>query len=203
MRNSVVATKLRIEAQMNTNVPDADIAGAWSDHFDRSIRLESTRAKVVLAACYLDELLHQLISVLLKPSDDKSDSLLDGPQAPLGTFSAKIELPFRMGVIDEKTQRSLHLIRKIRNEFAHNLDSCDFNTPRIKTWNEELHRLNDHASAERRATFSSGAVGDFEKSVSWLVYWLKHLIRQIPSACPNCGSEMEHRAAIKDRKPHE
>jgi len=183
--------------------PANDAAGLWSDHFDRSIRTESTRAKVVLAACYLDELLHQLLALVLKPCEKQKDPLLDGAQAPLGTFSAKIEMAFRMGLIPTETWKSLHLVRKIRNEFAHNLDSSDFSVSNIRDWNAELHKINDHATPERRATFSDGAIGDFEKSVSWLVYWLKHLIQQIPSACPNCGSEMEHRAKIKNRLPCE
>lgn len=180
---------------------DTDIAGVWSDHFDASIRKESTRAKVVLAACYMDELLHQLLALVLKPSDKKKDLLLDGPQAPLGTYSAKIELAYRLGLIPEDTRKSLHLVRKIRNEFAHNLDNCSFDSTAIRDWNRQLHELNDHATAERRASFTPGAVGDFEKSVSWLVYWLKHVIYKLPTSCPNCGSEMEHRARIKAQAP--
>ena len=90
---------------------------------------------------------------------------------------------------------------KIRNEFAHNLDGCSFETRSIRDWNAELDRLNYNATPERRASFSPGSVGDFEKSVSWLVYWLKHIIHKLPTNCPNCGSEMEHRAKIKAQGP--
>ena len=178
-----------------------DIAGLWSDHFDQSIQAESTRAKAVLAACYLDELLHQLIALLLKPHEGQSDPLMEGPQAPLHSFSAKIEFAFRMGAIPAETAKSLHLVRKIRNEFSHNLDGCKFDDAGIRDWNCELHRLNDFATPARRATFSPGPEGDFEKSVSWLIYWIKHLIQKIPTSCPNCGSEMEHRSKIKASLP--
>jgi hypothetical protein len=97
----------------------------------------------------------------------------------------------------------LQLIRKIRNKFAHSLTECDFNDSKIKNWNKELHILNDHATKERRDTFSKGQVGDFEKSVSWLIFWLRHVTQQIPTECPNCGSEMEHRSKIKGAKPGE
>jgi hypothetical protein len=179
----------------------ADLAGEWSDHFDNSIKTESTRAKVILSACYLDELLDQLLKIVLKPALEKNDPLFSGPQAPLATFSAKIEFASRLGVISDETKRSLHLVRKIRNQFAHNLTECDFNDPKIKTWNKELHQLNDHATKERRATFSKGAAGDFEKSVSWLIFWLRYITQQIPTKCPSCGSEMEHRLKIKETKP--
>lgn len=180
---------------------DWDIAGEWSDHFDLSIKTESTRAKVVLSACYLDELLHQLITITLRPCNGNEDPLFDGPQAPANTFSGKIELAARLALIPDYTKKSLHLIRKIRNRFAHNLTACDFLDPKVQSWNNELHKLNDHATAERRATFSDGVIGDFEKSVSWLIYWLKHLIQQVPTACPCCGSEMEHRARLKSVGP--
>lgn len=193
MKNEAADRKKEIE----------DLAGEWSDHFDKSIKEESTRAKVILSACYLDELLDQLLKIMLKPNNEKNDPLFDGPQAPLSTFSAKIELASRLGAIPEETKKSLHLIRKIRNKFAHSLTECDFNDPEIKNWNKELHSLNDHATKERRATFSEGPVGDFEKSVSWLVFWLRHITQQIPTKCPNCGTEMEHRAKIKESKPGE
>ncbi|MHC4268232.1 MAG: hypothetical protein ACYSTS_07170 [Planctomycetota bacterium] len=180
-----------------------DLSGEWSDHFEISIKSESTRAKVILSACYLDKLLNQLLEILLKPNDAKNDSLFDGPTAPLSTFSAKIELAARMGTIDNDTKKSLHLVRKIRNQFAHSLSDCDFNDSKIENWNKELHELNDHASERRRATFSEGAIGDFEKSISWLVFWLRHITQQIPTECPNCGSEIEYRAKIKEAKPGE
>ncbi|MES2728987.1 MAG: DUF4145 domain-containing protein [Pseudomonadota bacterium] len=180
---------------------DNDIAGIWSDHFDASIRNESARAKVVLSACYLDELLKQLVELVLKPSDSKEDSLFDGPNAPLSTFSAKIDLASRMGLIPPETQKSLHLVRRIRNEFAHKISECDFTNEKIFAWNKQLNDLNDVATPERRASFSPGPIGDFEKSVSWLVYWIKNTIQKIPSSCPNCGSEMEHRLKLKMSNP--
>jgi DNA-binding MltR family transcriptional regulator len=180
---------------------DSDLAGLWSDHFDASIRTESTRAKVVLAACYLDELLGQLLRFVLKPVENGRDSLFEGAQAPLGTFSSKIDLAFRLGLIDEKVSKSLHFVRRIRNEFAHNLETCSFEASEIKNWNYELHLLNDVATPERRLTFSPGPVGDFEKSVSWLVYWLKHRIQTLPISCHHCGSEMDHRKNIHERTP--
>jgi DNA-binding MltR family transcriptional regulator len=41
------------------------------------------------------------------------------PDRPLGTFSAKINLAYRLGLLDDKIEHALQLIRKIRNDFAH------------------------------------------------------------------------------------
>ncbi len=120
-----------------------DIAGEWSDHFDISIITESTRAKVILSACYLDEILFQLLSIILTPCESNEDPLFEGPTAPLGSFSAKIEIASRMGLLSNDVRASLHLIRKIRNCFAHDLKKCDFNDSRIENWNRELHKLNE------------------------------------------------------------
>ncbi len=176
-------------------------ASLWADRFDASLRSESARAKVILSACYLDELLRQLIALALAPAEVRDDPLLDGPQAPLGTFSAKIDLCVRMALIPVETGKSLHLVRRIRNRFAHDLASCDFSDSKILGWSVDLHNLNDHATPERRSSFTEGALGDFEKSVSWLVFWLKHLVDSTPSSCPKCGTEMAHRAKIKALKP--
>jgi hypothetical protein len=179
-----------------------DIAGRWSDHFDASVRSETPRAKVILSACYLDELLYQLLAIALKPPTTKNDPLFNGATAPLGSSSAKIELAARMALISDENRRSLHFVRKIRNRFAHELMTCDFNDDQITAWTRELDTLNDVASPERRSGYSDGSLGDFEKSVSWLIYWLKYLILNIPSDCPCCGTEMEHRRQLKTVGPH-
>lgn len=182
---------------------DNDIAGQWSDHYENSITKESPRAKVILSACYLDELLRELIEISLKPKKQKNDNLLDGPQAPLSSFSSKIELTNRLNLISNDVATSLNLIRKIRNEFAHKITDCNFNNDKITRWNTELHKLNDIATEEKRQQFSNGSLGDFEKSVSWLVYWLKNTIQRTPTKCKKCGSEIERKIKIKVRKPGE
>ncbi|HUW84440.1 MAG TPA: hypothetical protein VMZ31_16770 [Phycisphaerae bacterium] len=182
---------------------DPDLARFWSHHFDCIIKSESDRAKVILSACYLEELLLQLLAIVLQPCTKDKDPLFHGATAPLGTFSAKIEMAARMGLIPDDTQKSLHYVRKTRNRFAHDLVGCNFADPQILDWNRELHQLNDHATSERRATFSDGPIGDFEKSVSWLIYWIKHLTQKIPSECPRCGKEMKYRTQLKSRAPEE
>lgn len=86
--------------------------------FLREFMGESDRAAVVLGAAKLDLLLRQIIEKVLLASPGKSDDLFDG-DSPLSTFSAKINLAYRLGLIDAALTRSLHLIRKIRNDFAH------------------------------------------------------------------------------------
>ncbi len=79
---------------------------------------ESDRAAVILGAAKLEEALYQLLCATFLPAQGKKDELLEA-DAPLGTFASRIEVAFRLGLIDSEFSRALNLIRKIRNSFAH------------------------------------------------------------------------------------
>jgi len=94
-----------------------EIASAVESFFNDFVK-ESDRAVVVVGAAKLDILLRQLLQRFLIPSTSSSDELLD-TERPLGTFSARILACYRLGLIDAEMTRALHLLRRIRNEFAH------------------------------------------------------------------------------------
>jgi hypothetical protein len=89
----------------------------WSELITEFAR-ETDRAGVILGAARIDELLYELLAAFLLPSPNSNDDLLD-TERPLGTFSARISMCYRLGLIDASFTRSLHLIRRIRNGFAH------------------------------------------------------------------------------------
>jgi|GEM_PF-2880671 len=86
---------------------------------------ESDRAAVIIGAAKLDYLLYQILAKHFLPSVSGKDDLLDG-DSPLSTFSAKINICYRLGLIDAGFARALHMIRKIRNSFAHEVSGCKF-----------------------------------------------------------------------------
>ncbi len=88
---------------------------------------ESDRATVILGAAKIDAQLYLLLSKYLKATTSNQDELLDGDN-PLGTFSAKINLAYRLGLIDAHFAKSIHLVRKIRNSFAHEFKSMSLAT---------------------------------------------------------------------------
>lgn len=53
------------------------------------------------------------------------DKLFDY-KGPLGTFSAKIDIAYAIGAISPEAHRTLHIMRDIRNDFAHAEDEMDF-----------------------------------------------------------------------------
>jgi len=110
--------------------PDKSQVEAF-DEFVRQFKEETDRAAVILGASKLDSLITQLVNHFLVPNYSKNDDLFDG-DSPLSTFSAKINLAFRLGLIDAQFAKALHIVRRIRNNFAHGVydDKLDSGTHR-------------------------------------------------------------------------
>jgi hypothetical protein len=81
------------------------------------------------------------------------------PSGPLGTFSARIEVAFLCGFIGERAKRDLHLIRKIRNEFAHVPEPLDFSTEQIANRCRELHYTFRSRDDHPRLLYTSVVLG--------------------------------------------
>jgi len=88
---------------------------------------ESDRAAVILGAAKLDSLLAQILDHVLLPSLSSTDELLEG-DSPLATFSSRINVCYRIGIITPEFAKSLHLVRRIRNGFAHELSGCSLDS---------------------------------------------------------------------------
>lgn len=82
----------------------------------------SDRSCVIVAAAYIDELLGYIFKLFLSsPSSEKEDKELFSVYGPLSTFSSKIVLSYRLGLISNYEYKTLQIIRKIRNSFAHDI----------------------------------------------------------------------------------
>jgi hypothetical protein len=112
-------------------------------------------------------------------------------------------MAFRMQLIDSNVKDSLHLIRKIRNEFAHNLMGCDFQKEKILNINRKLYELHSESMKEGRKKFEEGEVGNFEAVVSLLLFLIRSKIQEMPVTCPCCGQVMSYREAIRHQIPRE
>ena len=86
---------------------------------------ESDRAVGVLAPAYLDEVLTRAIRAKLLPTTSTAN-LVSSDRGPLASFASKIDLARSLGLIEEITWKNLHVLRKIRNDFAHDVDLHDF-----------------------------------------------------------------------------
>lgn len=94
---------------------------------------ESDRGCVVLAFAWMDDqLTNNLRKFLLSTAQKsaKADELL-GVGCPLGDAASKINLCFRLGLLHQNTHKSLHMFRRLRNDFAHLVIDISFSTPSI------------------------------------------------------------------------
>lgn len=100
----------------------------------RELQHESDRGCVVLAFAWMDECLSQNLRRFLLPSTQlsvKADELL-GVGGPIGDAATKINLSYRLGLLQPNTFKTLHLFRKLRNDFAHLSSTLSFETPNIR-----------------------------------------------------------------------
>lgn len=101
---------------------------------------ENDRAVVVVGGSILDELLVELLGKVLRPSSSKQDALL-GLDRPLGSFSARIEIAWRLGLLDEHTVRGLTIVRRIRNGMAHTVPARSLAVGRERDQTRDLFRV--------------------------------------------------------------
>ncbi len=145
---------------------------------------ESDRAAVILTASITDELLKSLLTAKLVPVTSSTDELFDGPNAPLQTFSSRIEMAYRVGLISCKFARDLHLIRKIRNEFAHNIQGCTFEDARVKSRIIELNNSHGILQRDPEKYKDISVRNQFLEGASWMIFHLTELSEKIESFKP-------------------
>jgi hypothetical protein len=91
---------------------------------------EGERSAVVLGAERINVALEVLLKSFLRPPLTKNDALFASDGA-LSTFSRKIELAYRLGLIDLRFKQALDIVRKLRNDFAH--------ATKVESLHEQMH----------------------------------------------------------------
>lgn len=94
----------------------------WQDLIDFFISLndESDRAIPILAFAFIDsEIERQMREAVNSETHGGVDSLF-GALGPLGSASTRINMAHALHWLTSETVQDLHLLRKIRNRFAHN-----------------------------------------------------------------------------------
>lgn len=86
---------------------------------------ETDRGAALLASAALEERLREGLTQYFV-SSAKADELFEGKSAPIGDFSSRIAVAHAVGLINADERRQLELIRRIRNDFAHNWRTASF-----------------------------------------------------------------------------
>lgn len=98
------------------------------------LRGESERGAIILAFAWMEEELTRALKKFCLPSphgSEKGDELF-GVGRPIGDAATKIDLAFRLGLIHRHTHKSLHILRKLRNDFAHMSSRLTFETDSVR-----------------------------------------------------------------------
>ncbi len=91
------------------------------------IENQSDRGAAIVGAAWLDEELIAAIKTKFIEDEKPTKNLFNGT-GPLSSFSSKIELAYLLGIVNKNHYSDLHKIRKIRNEFAHEITSKEIET---------------------------------------------------------------------------
>jgi DNA-binding MltR family transcriptional regulator len=115
--------------KMETDADMAEIAKALAreSYVQRETSIESDRGAAIVAAALLETQLETAIKKLLRDLALKKgvslfDRLFKG-YGPLATSGAKIDMAYALESIDEESYHDLHVIRAIRNDFAHDAET--------------------------------------------------------------------------------
>ena len=149
-------------------------ANGWLDAVHREFANGSDRAAAIVVAAMLEEALKLLLVRRLLPAA-AGESIVDGPGAPLGTFSARIDAAFQLGLISKYMARDIHLVRKIRNDFAHSPLERTFASSSVRDRVAALQAASDYNTRNPKTRENIGPPGprwDFLAISAWMLYSL-------------------------------
>src|SRR5437773_1203134 len=93
----------------------------FDEFADELMQEPQPRALVILASAQIDYQVRGLLDDFLWPKAAKpkeADELLDGDN-PLSSFSSRIKMCHRLGLMDDGLANALHKLRAVRNQAAH------------------------------------------------------------------------------------
>ena len=99
--------------------------------FLTELNRESDRGLALVGAVLIDEKLAETLKAFFRDGAP-SKRLVDEPNSPLGTFSARTDACHALGLIDDFEFAEINLVRKIRNKFAHARHGLSFKDPVIR-----------------------------------------------------------------------
>jgi DNA-binding MltR family transcriptional regulator len=134
----------------SVHVPNLDIAPGTTETTDFFARRRVSIGAVAESA---------LVRANLVNDAKACNEVLDNPNGALSTFSSRIEFAYLLGRIGPAARRELHLIRKIRNEFAHDYRPLGFADAVIADRCQELRAHLLIPTSRPRASFARTTMG--------------------------------------------
>ena len=173
----------------------------WYKLLNAELDGTSDRSCVITAASIIDHLLLELMRARLVLNSSSTDTLFDGPNAPFGTFSARTDAAYRVGLISSQLARDLHLIRRMRNDLAHSIIARTFADPGVS--DQVLHLIRSLKVKERCAYMLSppyeGTRGAFIVCVILIICGLEVQVRTM-EAIPALQDDPVYTATFSEAK---
>lgn len=95
------------------------------------LKKESDRGLILVGTSFIDQKLKKSLEAFCI-NHKSSERLISDRNAPLGTFSSRVDACLSLGLIDEFEHSEISLLRKIRNEFAHGLHGLDYGNKKVE-----------------------------------------------------------------------
>ena len=159
----------------------------FDEFADELLAERQSRALVILASAQIDTQLRQMLEKFLWPKRSKpkdADELLDG-EGPLSTFSSRIRMSLRLGIIDAPLATTLDTLRELRNQAAHWISFGVADSP-LRDQIRHLQTLVIHRKSYRLTVskFSlGGSLNDLE-SLQAVLLTLSALLGSIHASMP-------------------
>jgi hypothetical protein len=100
------------------------------------IQAGSDRVAGILGAAVMQ---NALIGAILSRLKDTTDApKLFDDRGPMNSLSSQIMMGRALGLYNGRVEDMMHIVRKVRNKFAHSVVSLDFSDPQIASWCNEL-----------------------------------------------------------------
>jgi len=119
---------------------------------------ETDRGAVILMATVVEDMLGAAIRKRMDKLSPDEDARLFGPDAPLGTFSAKIRIAHALGIIKREQMAMCDILREMRNACAHSRRAISFKNKVLRdmlgvamspifadNFTDDLHDMHDAA----------------------------------------------------------
>ncbi len=95
------------------------------NRFISAIRKQDDQAMVLSLATFLEDTLGRLLIAYFRSCKATKD-LVEGFNAPLGTFGSRIKAVYAFGLVTDDQFKDMEVLRRIRNHFAHNWEGISF-----------------------------------------------------------------------------
>lgn len=145
---------------------------------------------VLSLATFLEETLGRLLLAYLR-SCKATRELVEGFSAPLGTLGSRIKAAYALGLVTEDQYKDLEILRKIRNQFAHDWEGVSLARNDISAMLGQLSGYTvDHKPIE------SGARERLLQTLSTCCIELQVFVGRIEDGKAEAAPDVSHRLTI-------